>query len=440
MFRVHSNRKIQLRIPGNYVLESLFVFFLLIMGLLSGYVGRNSLWLGGLLGFIILLCISKSRYRGEIGDAFFGTVSFYAVVFLGCASIIFGTSKQYLSYNLKWWLQVLLVLLSVVILVYNPTYDFRSVIKTYFYLLNFFWIANLIIVSIQCTGNGFMMKQEWFTANSFYKDHCAGLFGAGGTHKLSLFTVFMSIYNLGFARSMQSSYRRKGMYIYIVVTDLWMLYISTLNDNKTLFVLLPVWILAYYMIHATNETVVKIISKIAKSLPIVILLILMLVLIVNSVPILSSFVHDQVLESGIKFATLGESGSKGSIERITIATDALEAGYGLFLGKGLGAAAVAERLSGNYLGYRHFSMSSIGTLTTLGGVWFYFAVCCFYVHFFYRFINLSNKSFARWFLCLLIIMGLTMYTPIFEAPVSMLWTCLTFVVLGNQNSEIPKMK
>ena len=434
MSKFDSGIKIRLVLKKDYLIESLFVFYLLLMGLLSGYFCTNAFWFAGLIGFDTLLLISKSKNRQEIGSALFKNTSFYAVTFLGCASIALGSSNQYLLYNLKWWLQVLLVLLGVVVLDSNSKYDFRSVLKSYFYLLNIFWMANLIIVSIQCTGNGFMIKQEWLAANGFYKDHCSGLFGAGGTHKLSLFTAFMTIYNLSFAREISSNYQRKGMYLYIFATAVWMLYISTLNDNKTLFVLLPVWVLTYYIMHATNETIMKNLSRFVKMIPIALLLVMALLVIVNSVPILTSFIQDNVRESATKFATLGQSGTRGSIERITIATDAIEAGYGLLFGKGLGTAAASERISGSFLGYRHFSMSSIGTLVTLGGVWFYLSACLFYTHFFYRFIKSSKKSIIRWLLCLLIIMSLTMYTPILEAPISMLWTCLTFTVIGNKDA------
>lgn len=433
MLNLNSDSKIKFTVKSDYILESLFVFYLLIMGLLSGYFGRNAFWLGGLLCFIVFLWINKAKYRHAVGAALFSNASFYLIVILGCVSIVLGSSNQYLAYNLKWWLQVLLVLLGIVILDSNSKYDFRSILKSYFYLLNFFWIANLIIVSIQCTGNGFMIKNEWLLANSYYKDHCSGFFGSGGTHKLSLFTTFMLIYNLSFAREISSGYRRKCMYIYIFTTNLWMLYISTLNDNKTLFALIPIYLVSYYIIHATNETVIKNLNKLVKLFPLVIVLVVGVIIILETVPTLASYIQDHIVGSALTFVTLGKGGSRGSIERITIATDALRSGYGWLLGKGLGIAAVSESISGNYLGYRHFSMSSIGTMTTLGGIWFYLSVCLFYTHFFYRFIKLQKKSIARRFLCLLIIIGLAIYTPIFEAPISMLWTCLTFAVLGGKD-------
>lgn len=437
MLKMNSYRELKLTIKSDYILESLFAFFLLLLGLLSGYFSRGVFWFSVLLFFIILLLINKSKYRQELLSGLFFNPSFYAVFILGCASVVLSSSNQYLAYNLICWLKVLLVLIGIIILDSNSKCDFRSVLKSYFYLLNFFWIANLIIVSIQCTGNGFMIKQEWLAANYFYEDHCSGLFGASGTHRLSLFAVFMLIYNLDFAREISSNDRRKCMYVYIFITNIWMLYISTLNDNKTLFALIPAYLLSYYIICATNETVMKNLNRIVKSLLNVILLVVVVIIVLKTVPTLALYIQDHIVESALQFATLGNSGSAGSIERITIAIDALRSEYGWLLGKGLGAAAVSERLSGNYLGYWHFSMSSIGTMTTLGGIWFYISVCLFYTHFFYRFIKLQKKSFARWLLCLLILIGLTMYTPIFDAPISILWTCLTFTVIGRSKGAAP---
>ncbi len=437
MLKLNLENKIKFTIKKNYFLESVFVFYLLMMGLLSGYFSRDALWFGGLLFFIVLLLINKSKYRQELLESLFFNPCFYAVFALGCLSIIFGSGNQYLVSNLIRWLKPLIVLLSIIILDSNSKYDFRSALKSYFYLLNFFWIVNLIIVSIQCTGNGFMIKQEWLASNWYYPDHCAGLFGANSTPKLSLFTVFMSIYNLDFAKEISSSYRRKCMYIYIFVTDMWMLYISTLNDNKTLFVLLPVYLLAYYIIHATNETIVKNFYKFAKSAPVILLIAFALIIIINHIATMTSFIQDYVIESVARLVTFGNVGTTGSIERVTIATDAIKAGYGLLLGKGLGAASVSEYLSGDYLGYKHFGMSSLGNMTTLGGIWFYLSVCLFYTHFFYRFIKLQKKSFARWLICLLITIGLTMYTTIFFTFICMLWTCLTFVVIGSKDDVLP---
>ena len=436
MLKLNLENKIKFTIKKSYFLESVFVLFLLLFGLLSGYYSIGVFWFGGLLLFIVLLMINKSKYRRELFDSLLFNPFFYAVFILGCVSIVFGSGNQYLAYNLECWLKVLLVLLGIIILDSNSKYDFRSVLKSYFYLLNFFWIANLIIVSIQCTGNGFMIKQEWLANNHLYVDHCSGLFGPSGTHRLSIFAVFMLIYNLDFTREMPLSNRRTCMYIYIFVTNMWMLYISTLNDNKTLFALIPAYLLSYYIIHATNETVMKNLKRIVKLIPAVILLAVVVIIVLETVPTLASYIQDYIIGSALNFATLGRSGSRGSIERITIATDALKSGYGWLFGKGLGAAAVSERLSGNYLGYRHFSMSSMGTMTTLGGIWFYISVCSFYTHFFYRFIKLQKKSFARWLLCFLILMGLTMYTPIFDAPVNILWTCLTFAVIGNKDTAL----
>lgn len=434
MLKLNLKHQIKFTINKNYFLESIFVFYLLMMGLLSGYFARGLFWFSGLLFLMILLLINKSIYRQELSGNLFFNPSFYAVFILGCASIVLGSSNQYLAFNLECWLKVLLVLFAIIILDSNSKYDFRSILKSYFYLLNFFWIANLIIVSIQCTGNGFMIKPEWIASNHVYEDHCSGLFGANGTHRLSIFSVFMLIYNLNFAKEISSSGRRKCMYMYILVTSMWILYISMFNDNKTLFALMPAYLLSYYIIHATNDTIIKKLRGLAKLLPIVILLVVSGIIISIASPTIVSYFQDKIVESGMRFITLGKYGSGGSIERITIATDALKNGYGWLLGKGLGAAAMSERLSGNYLGYRHFSMSSMGSMIALGGIWFYLSVCLFYAHFFYRFIKLQRKSFVRWLLCLLILIGLTMYTPIFDTPLSILWTCLTFAVIGNKDT------
>ena len=131
-----SDRKIKLTIKSDYIFESLFAFYLLIMGLLSGYLGKGVLWFSGLIIFIVLLLINKKKYRKELLGGLFFNPSFYAVFILGCASIVLGSSNQYLAFNLTCWFKVLLVLISIIILGSNSKHDFRSILKSFFYCFN----------------------------------------------------------------------------------------------------------------------------------------------------------------------------------------------------------------------------------------------------------------------------------------------------------------
>lgn len=94
MSKFNSDIKIRLTIKKDYLVESLFVFFLLMMGLLSGYFGRNVFWLAGLVGFNALLWVCKSKYRREIGSALFKSTPFYAVVFFGMCKYCVGFKQS----------------------------------------------------------------------------------------------------------------------------------------------------------------------------------------------------------------------------------------------------------------------------------------------------------------------------------------------------------
>ena len=423
-----------LRFEKEFLLETLSLEYIICMGLLRSYIGYDRIWQILLIVVFLTFFLSKKMYRQVLVKFYVKNPFFWSVIFLGLISIILGFSNQYLFSNVAKWLEVQLILCLVIMLAGNEKFNICSVMKDRFYFLNLFWIINLVVLAIQCTGTGFMIKDEWLQFNGLYADHCSGLFGGSGTHRLSFFVIFMMVYNLHVAEETENKYRKILIFIFTLVTQLWMLYLSSKNDNKTLFILLPSFLMAYYVFRNTNK-INEIKRALAKAVKIIVVftgITIIAVVVLFSFDEIREYFNEIVIQSALKLATQGKSGSSGSIERLTIATDAILKGRGLFFGDGLGAAALSEAVSGRYRGYVHFSMSSIGTLITLGGVWFYISYCLIYTKAFSKFINNKRRSLLCELLCFALLVGLSVYTPIFETSISMLWLCFTFVMCGKE--------
>lgn len=421
-----------LKFRTEFLWETLSLEYIICMGLLRSYIGYNIIWKILLVVVFLVLFVSKKVYRKVVLGFYVKNPFFWTAILLGLISIILSSNNQYLFYNIATWLEVQLILCLIVMLTCNEKFNIRQVLINHFFPLNLFWVINLIVLAIQCTGTRFMIKEEWFVSNGWYLDHCSGLFGGSGTHRLSFFVIFIMVYNLHIAEKLENKYRKKAIYIFTLATQLWMLYLSSKNDNKTLFVLLPAFLIAYYVFRNTDKIseIKKMLQKFGKIMGKFLVVAIIAVIILSNFDETSLFFNKKVIQSALTLATLGKSGHTGSIERLTIATEAISQGQGMFFGDGLGAAALSEAVSGHYRGYIHFSMSSIGTLITLGGVWFYISYCSIYVKAFSLFISNKRKELLCKAICFALLVGLSIYTPIFEAEISMLWLCFTFVMCG----------
>lgn len=423
-----------LKFRKGFLLEILSFEYIICMGLLQSYVGYNNIWHIFLIIVFFALFLSQKVYQKIVFDFYVKNPISWIIIFGGLFSVLLSTNNQYLFPNVARWLEVQLILCLIIMLASNERFKIRTIMKKHFYFLNSFWLANLVVLTIQCTGNGFMIKDEWLVSNRFYQDHCSGLFGRSGTHKLSFFAIFMMVYNLYTAEEIENKNLKRVTCIFTLATQLWMLYLSSKNDNKTLFILLPSFLLAYYILRNADRMngIKKVLSKVGKIIGSFTLVAIIAVIILSSFAEVREYFSKIVLQSALTLATQGRMGSSGSIERLTIAVDSLSRARGWLFGDGLGAAALSEAVSGHYRGYRHFSMSSIGTIITLGGIWFYISYCIIYTKAFSMFINNKRRLLLCELIIFVLLVGLSIYTPLFETEISMLWLCFTFVMCGKE--------
>lgn len=420
---------ITISIKKENLLERVSVDFLLLMGLLSNWLDIGVLWNCTFL-LLFLINLAKTDNRNALSNYFLMSPFFYLLVFTGIMSIIFGNNQPYLGENIKIWTYAIMIPCMLVML-NKYDFDLKMFIESRWFLLNFFWIINLIVVSIQCSGIPLFIKQKWLDSNPFYPDNCAGLFGGSGTHCLTFFSIFMMIFNLRKAENILNKIKKVVVYNYVFFTSLWILFISPLNDNKALFVIMPAFLAIYLLVNTMSSR--QIFAKRVKQILRYIIIIMLIITIVITFCALNrniyNYICGHIIPSVSQMFALDKSFGVVSVERIGAALDALKNGYGFLLGDGLGSAGLLEH-SRYYRGYLHFGMSSCSTMIILGGIWFYLSACLLLLRALVKLYNRKKCSALIKLVYFVVILVVSIYTNLFEVKVSLLWFCLIFVELG----------
>lgn len=252
-------------------------------------------------------------------------------------------------------------------------------------VLNVYYFINFIVILLQRGGTYFLMPVDRIE-NIYYQDHLAGLLGIDGTHRLALFTVFIVLLNIRYLMINARNHKVKyGTAIYTVFIIVTAFYTSALNDNNMLFLLLPVFILAFYMFTPGSSR-----GKIFNTILIAFTIFVVLYFVSSSsyiADILGARI-DRVLNNVLE--TIG--GSQTADERMIYLVYAFSQLNGWFLGSGFGALQMRQDPAIVALGYnyRNWGMSDISPFVAMGGLIFYIGVLLFYSN-----VLFSNKSGNR---------------------------------------------
>ena len=404
----------------NISFELIFFNFIVIMSMLSGYIGGERVWKLLLLAGMFYLLANRSRNRKCFIKYLENNYYIIPTVLLGVLSAFLGKSREYLLINIRGLLWVLLVLISLYLIKSSNKIDFHILFSRFFVFINVLWLLNLIIVSIQVQGNSFMIKQQWLQLNPYYKDHCSGLFGYNGTHGLTVFSIFVMYFNLRVAENKELKNNKRGLlYGFIILTEIWMLYVSRLNDNMAYFMILPLFVLLYFYFRIRRESknIRTRISKIIKNS----ILIVLIVIIALIIPAIREFVFVKVYERINMFLFTDIYEVRGSNERLAIVIQSLQNGKGFFWGEGLGVMRFASE---GYGGFIHFGLSDIGPFILLGGIWFYILYSLMYCRFVEQIAVSKRIRISDRIIVLSVIMILSVYTGIFTNFRLQLWFAL----------------
>lgn len=407
----------------------MYLQFILLLGLLFGYFEVTAFWNAGVILLTGCLLIASKRIQRTVQHNPMAILLLFILACFIVLNIIYMGTGAYLSYNLTQIVRPIVILCGFFYISReknNIVYDFLT---RNFRLLNLMWVVNLFVLGLQVAGTGFMIKASWMEVNSFYADNCTGLFGGSSTHVVMLFTIFITIYNLeiGIKRFMVE-WKKKTFYVYIFGTLGLMLLFSTLNDNTAMFVFVPLFLFWYYL-HKINIVNTLFFNKILNLLKYVVLAVFLLFLL-QFVPGVSDFINTTVMEKISGVINFEYTNGLGSVERLAIASDALNRGFGWKLGQGLGAWNI---MGGRYAGFLHFGLSSVGSFIYLMGIWGYLIITVVYTYFMSHMHSEGAKlSFIVTFAMVNL---LCLYTMFLTATHAIVWSIFIFLVLNSVGME-----
>ena len=409
--------------------EKITLVYLLIMGVFSCYLEHNEIWnVILLLDFFLLFLLSRD-YRKSLAantKMLFLIPILFVYVFL---NVLQTSEYTYLVGNMLSIIKVLIISLLLIGISFEKNDIMNKFLKKSFVFINLVWIFNIIALVLQTNGSGFMIKDSWLSINSFYKDHCSGIFGNSGTHILSAFSIFIFIYNFWYSKESKKIWIK----IYTIVTAIIMMLLSTLNDNNAIFVLYGLFAI-YYLFKKffyNNKNMQTIVMKTIS----VIVLMTVTAIVIIYIPVVNNYIKNELQKRVDSIVNVQSTEALGSNERLAIVEYATRKGFGLKFGTGLGAWPLTKP---DYLGFAHFGLSSIGAFVSLGGFIFYLIILIIYT-------NLLTSRIKKGFVAILdkaygvfMLVVLSIYTIIFTSGIIMLWIVLAFIIfdlLSRQKSK-----
>lgn len=293
------------------------------------------------------------------------------------------------------------------------------------YLINIYFIINIIVMFIQLQGNHFMVgvvTQE----NTLYQDLISGLFGYSMTAAVCYFSVFVIIYNMVISYMIKNRFYQKLFIAYNVALILIMVYLSIQNDNIQYFAFAPLVLIIMMLSRNRLNTV----TGVQKVLLIVMVCVFGITIALGIVPGLYETLNDSVFykfTGAIEHMYDGASVTHGSMERIALLVYGLIYASGWVLGKGFSYAGVYTPYT---FGFVHFGNANIGAFICLGGIWFYFAVIFLYSK---RLVNMiehnalkNQKKFYGIMVSVFLVAASTFSIPLTDVSIGL---CVIFIML-----------
>lgn len=416
-------------IKKNPLPEEIYLQFILLLGLFFGYFEVTAFWNAGVILLTGWLLIASKQFQRVVRQNMIAIFLLFCLVGFIVLNIICMGTGTYLSYNLIQIVRPIVILCGVFYISQEKNNILYNFLTRNFKLLNLMWVVNLFILGLQVAGTGFMIKASWMAANSFYEDNCTGLFGGSSTHVVMLFTIFITIYNLELGvKKFSIGWKKKIFYIYVFGTLGLMFLFSTLNDNTAMFIFIPIFLIWYYLrkLKIANRPLFNKIFDVFKY----IFLAVILLFILQFVPGVLEFINTTVMDKMDGVINFEDTNGLGSVERLAIASDALNHSFGWKWGQGLGAWNI---MGGTYAGFLHFGLSSVGSFIYLLGIWGYLIITIIYAYFMSHMRNVGKK--LSFIITFVIVNLLCFYTMFLTATHAIVWSILIFLVLNNVGME-----
>ena len=230
-----------------------------------------------------------------------------------------------------------------------------------FPVFNAILLLNMAIMFIQYSTHGMIAA----TTNdiSYFEDNISGLFSYASVHAVALYTSFVVLYNFVWIRRLRGPLWPSLAIAYNVCLIVLSFYLATLNDNKALFIILPLVLVMFWLISVMRGE-----ADVSGPFFWLVALYFILTIAYALVPAFQILVDTQVF--GL-FDMVGSSASvgtaaDGSNERIAIIGFALLRPATWSLGEGLGASSF---YASGFMSFNHFGQADMGSFLILMGVW-----------------------------------------------------------------------
>lgn len=326
-------------------------------------------------------------------------------------NILFSDSNKYaMSYLIDFTLIPYMSLSFIAMLKSKQNKELENkILNSLFWILNIYNIVNIFIISKQISTPGFMVRN--YTSNTFYTDMIAGLLGANGTHKLTLFyliCLFLNIYNF----DDNKKYKRISAKIFFTITLISSLYISNFNDNRTYYFILLVYMLPLIIKYIRKNFIRNKIQKykILKLMIFIPGIILSLNILYNNNADFKNII-DETVKKNIErtFGNISRTSDneKGGEERLELLKFALNEGNGYSIGTGIGSIPVTGDTVSS-----HFGINDCNVRIYSGGIIFLLLIILVYTNRIYQLFDKKNNYYRVFIIITLII--LSFYTQVFS--------------------------
>ena len=371
------------------------------------------------LFLVHLFCNYKKYFRMKL--TMLSSLIFLAYFWIN--TVTNGGSKDIGIMNFKMIAPSIFMLLFVSYILRYRIEVVREFVNNSIWFLNLYYIINVPVLLLELNGNiALAGKHPPEAFNTMFEDMISGLLGYNGTPVLALFCAFMTIINMYKLGNMKNSWRKNLYCLYIILISGFMLWISTKNDNKSVILIVFLFVIAY-LFFAYNNKINRLhwkkimnVLKYALIVTVVTFVSYNLLMQIDMFNSIITKIFDRINE-GI---SLG-SKAAGSAERIGGVVAILSDIPHRMLGYGLGKYTWRQ---GNAFGFFHFGQNDLSAFLFIGGMLFVVLLLWLvYVSF-----NSIRKSMMHSVVLLAIFLILLLYTQVLT-EVSSMYIYLYFVIL-----------
>lgn len=361
----------------------------------------------------------------------------YSILFLcGIGILLFinvlvlGGSLDNIKSNFVMLLYPILSVLFVGYFLNRYPDKFQMMMREGFWWINGYFLANVVVLCLQLQGDGFMVGiNAAGTENPMYEDLIAGLLGYSGTHQLSIFFVFVILYNLTYWKYIVNRPMKGILFVYIISSTIFTFFISTQNLNQAYIFLLLLSFLIYAISLGVDGRKMKLPWKIVtKYIGIIVCVLVFVVLLYHNNDVVKQFIDENLFDKIDMAMDAMEMGlaANGSDERFAMILYGLQNYNGWNFGMGLGNYFIFQE---GALGFAHFGQASIGTLICLCGIWFVIMWLLFYVYIVNKMLY-KKMSFLGFLLILVYYIFLGVYCQVAYDNIVALWGIIALLPIG----------